>query len=665
MANLSLLSKKKMRIDENPLNGGVICSINEFFVVGILLKYNNLFFWIRNYEMWHIACLILLDENKDVGMNEEKRNFYLKNLTHPDAAVRKEAVLKLGAEREPFLFKILSTYFSDGHPEVRDALYQVFVSVRQRWVAEIVVDVLYSPQISVRSLAMEILKTLGAISIFPLRRLVVSENREMRRIAAELFGDIPDPHSSEILLSMLEDKDEYVLFAVIESLGKLREIHAIPRLMTLAEGYPRLKPAILSALANTFMHWEKVITNTGIPDSDPVQVMSFLVSIQESGLSTAFSPILKILAEDAFGLGEEAIKALAEILKKNPHLTLPHSLLPVLISNKERYRTAFLYETFLTCLSAIPAAESFRLLVKEAGEDKTKVAREKLRFFLKRYPSFLVSEYARLKPEDRLQCLEILGNENVAVYDEALFEIYPGVENPREKEMLLKVISQSTHPRTTPFLIQQLSRQKGEIRAQILKYLAGMGNEELWQIFLQHLEDEDHEVREAALQGLLRYPGKTARYVQTRLERGKPSQIARWLDVAFALPISYAENVLNQWLKKEAEKNIDLLKEHLKASGKVKDFIIAGLVALQYPELEEKFFSRMKIEEKKLLLDAESRKYWGSLEPAARERLRYVLRNIPELGSGLSPEHLPDSFASQSRNKMEVFPAPESEMMSF
>ncbi len=596
-------------------------------------------------------------------MQEGKRNFYLKNLTHPDPQVRREAIQKLGEEQEPFLFKILSTYFSDGHPDVREALYQTFVSVPQRWVAEIVVDVLYSPQVSVRSLAMEILKTLGAISVFPLRRLAVAENREMRRIAAELLGDIPDKHSSEILLNMLDDTDEYVLFAVVESLGKLHEIHAIPKLMELSPRFPRLKPAILNALATTFVYWERTIIQTGMPESDPVQIMSFLLSVQESGISTAFKPILDLLISDSSSFGEEALKALASILKKNPHFVLPQSLLPVLMEQKDRFRSQYLREILLTCISFIPGSESFRFLLTETERDASETTRQVLSDFIKRYPSFVIAEFFRMSEEHRLFSLYVLNSAKITVFDNDLFRIYEESSSQREKEAILELISRSRLPRSVSFLIKQLSKEESSLRARILEHLTEFHDPELWQIFLNYLQDQDHSVREIAMRGLLRFPEKTAEYISSRLNSNIRTQVSPWLDVAFALPIPYAEKILLKWLKRENPERLSLLKEHFKASEKVKEWFVLGQLILRMPELEKKIVPKIKKKPMVYFLDEQTREFWKNLSTEDKKRLREVLRPFWSATLDEQLGNPPIFTGSELGERSETFRVPEGQVM--
>ncbi len=512
---------------------------------------------------------------------------YLKQLNHPDTEVKRRAILQLGESNDPHVLKVLSQQFADGHPAIRLALFQVFTAKKNRQTAEIVTDVLHSSQISVKSLAMEILKELGEEAIFPLKRLTKMNNPELRKIAAELLGDINHPMAANILLDLLNDSDETVLLATIESLGKHREIRTVPRLVEMYEKLEKHRPVILNALGKIFLHWEKFIIQNELLETDPMLTISLVNSIQENGSISTLNLIMHWLCDEKSGITDEVFKALASILEKNPFVLLPHYLLPYVNNVWKHHSDEIPLSAYLKCISHIPSTEVLNILIEFFEKDQTnRLVEEALIQFILRFQPIFFQRYFQLSKKTRKTILSRLIHHRIQIQDIQLLQVYLKVKDDKEKSDLLRLAVISKSPEAKHILLARLSDKVNSHTYETLYLLNHYTDENLWPLFQRYLHHPDRRIRECAMKGVLKFPERTCSFLLEKINQYQNSEEKqlKCLELAVKLPSSLLDHFFQKWFKPPLEPKIDLLKKYISQNKETHSFPIIAKSLASYPE---------------------------------------------------------------------------------
>ncbi len=528
-------------------------------------------------------------------MTEEKRIHLLKSLNQPDVEKKVEAIAKLSGLADPHIFKILSGYFSEPHPAVREALFNAFTREKDRWVAEIVADTLYSPQISVRSLAMEILREIGPESLLPLRRLMKSPKSELRKIAAELIADIAHPQSGVYLIHLLDDPDPQVVECAIKGLGKVHEISAVPLLYEQAQRNLRLQPMILSSLTKIFLHWENRIIQEEYLATDPIAVFDFLNTVQENGNASSLNLVLQWLKNHAREMGDELLKALAAIFRRYPQAVIPTHYFRILQKIQEEYADKISLQDYLICLSHLPSSIALKELLTYFKKDPRSYQIFLYRF-VENFPGIYFAQYPEISREINLQILRYLTWKNVRIQEPALLTLYRKIKNREEQDLLLQLATQNQIPEAKNILLENVSLRN---RSRLEKYLEGLlyyRDASLWNLYLKFLDHSRQEVRNLALKGVLQYPELTVEYIRTRIDRVSESEKLFLFQLGSLLPQKNWISFLQNWVAKVDENKLLLLQTFLRENNN-HEFIpvIAHLLRTHLQEADD-LFARLQAE---------------------------------------------------------------------
>ncbi len=527
-------------------------------------------------------------------MQEGNTVFYLKQLMHSDIGLRNRAILELGKLDDPHIFKILSAHFSDSHPIIRDSLHRIFAHNKTRQIAEIVADTLHSPQISVTSLAMEILRDLGTEAIFPLRRISKSENTTVRTIAARLLGDINDASASSILLEMMTDPVEAVRTAVYESLGKQHEIRALHLMLDIYTRAESQNPALLNAILRIVMHWEKMILSPDLLRGDSAVMLSFVNFIQDTGYDGGLNLLICWLQNPELGIEDEALKAIASILRHNKHVMLPATLFPIIAGVWEQYAGEIPVAAYLTCLSRMPYAGALEVLITEFITSPAKNEVEETVYeFVIRFHSLFLSRFLKLEKKTRLQILKFLLHRKAIIYDSQLIDYFSRLKDKEEKEAMLLLAALSEMPEAKKILLARLSDSGIDSLARTLANLRQFADENLWSVFKKYLVHGDKQIREAAIRGMVKYPAKSLSFLEQELVHFDPDRISILLHLVNYLPPEYAERFFSNWLAKPSNQKLKALREYYVRSGHLDHLLLVTRLLKQDPPAAQLFFSEL------------------------------------------------------------------------
>ncbi len=562
-------------------------------------------------------------------MNEESRIHYLKQLNHPETEVRRQAILKLGQTDDSHIFKILSSHFSDGHPAIREALLRIFSANKSRRVAEIVVDTLHSPQLSVQSLAMEILKSMEQEAILPLRRLTKSGNPEIRKIAIELLGDINHSSAAGILLDLLDESDEEVLLAVIEGLGKQKEIRAVPRLLEYYDINEKHKSTILNALTQIFLYWEKNIVRSEILDDDPILAASFINSVQENGNVSSLNLILQWLKNENLGSREELVKALAAILDKNAYITLPVHLFNDIKLIWQQHFESMPLSSYLICLCRIPSVEALDEILEFYEKNPAdKIIQTFLAEYLSRFFSIYLARLSHIESNLHLKILNLLLERKTPISDKQLLDVQEASDNPEEKRLLMRLAVNSNLPEAKQMLLARLSGNSNAEVAETLKYLLKYREEELWPLYFKYLDHKQPELKAVALQGLLQFPEKTLDYILINLKSTKAKSLSFFFNLVMALPPGLADRFFMKWLADGEEDKVKSLGLYIIKNMKTEYLPLIVKNLREYPEQVNLLLSSISKTIDEFQMADSLNGYWQTLPESLQSETERMFTNF-------------------------------------
>lgn len=489
---------------------------------------------------------------------------YLKQLNHFDTEVRRQAIMELGKTGDAQIYKILVNHFSEGHPAIRETLFQVFTRSGNRQVAEIVADALPSPQISVKSMAMQILDTLEDNALFPLLRLSKSENPELRKIAAELLGKVTDTRANEVLMDMLRDEDEAVLASVISSLGKKKEIAAVPTLLKYFETSHTPRLNVLTALGSIFSYWEKRLGQTWNIRSEPLYMLSFLNRVQKDGNVSALNQVVQLLRSENQDFGDEILKALSAILEENRFVILPANLIREIERVHLLHRETISNEVYFTCLSRIPSTEAWQKLLQNYRTNSGKPEIERaLTGFIEHFPAVFLLQLPALEINTALSILQLLIRERVSLADDHILQLYQKTKNSRLKMSLLRVAAISQSERAKQILLAELGNRKNRQIALMLRCLEYYRDVSLFPLFEKFLDNNDDAVRREAVSCIVQFPEAAEKLVRQKLFDTGEGLSFTLFRILFRLPLKSAAKIFFEWLREPVPEKIDSLSGYL------------------------------------------------------------------------------------------------------
>jgi len=474
---------------------------------------------------WLAERCLIIDRDGKIMKNSEKMELF-QALSDSDIEKRRNAILKLGKLRDPHIFKILASHFFDIPPAIRDALFQVFTSFKERWVAEIVADTLLSNNLSARSLAIDILREIGEEAVWPLKRLLKNSNPVIRKIAAEILGRIPSRRVGEILLAHIDETDESVLFAIIEALGCAKEIKAFPYFVHYYQIYPTLRANILSSALHIIQHWqEQLLTSNGM-EEDELLLMVFLGAIRKSGNMFAFNRCVEVLKKHPNPqVKKESIRTLISLLKRNSYLTLPQSMYEIVESFKKDLAKEGEFENYLIICSRIGSPACFEILL-EAFRDSAWHRMSKLLLvdFINLFPEIFVDSYLKIPEVVRLPLLENLVEQQDLSITSSMDQLLIHALSPKEKLFLTQLLARTQKPQYIQLFVKEIQQSDLSVKDRF-NLTAPLKHENFLSIYMNIFLHQSGEIQKRARDVLNSLGVTIAPFL---LEKLKKKNVSEW-----------------------------------------------------------------------------------------------------------------------------------------
>ncbi|MGD1046732.1 MAG: HEAT repeat domain-containing protein, partial [Bacteroidota bacterium] len=181
-------------------------------------------------------------------MNEETKNLVCLLLTDPDPDIRRRAAEDLAECNDRNVLAVLSIALQDENKGVEDAVSRSFLSIGGVAAARAIVYHIEDENIASRNLAAKLLIKLGEDSVHALVPYLRANNKDVRKLAVDILGEIKSKEPIYYLLPLLKDTDPNVIVAALEALGNIGSNTAIERIVDAYEHYPFARIIAIEAL---------------------------------------------------------------------------------------------------------------------------------------------------------------------------------------------------------------------------------------------------------------------------------------------------------------------------------------------------------------------------------------------------------------------------------
>ncbi|MCU0452441.1 MAG: HEAT repeat domain-containing protein [Bacteroidetes bacterium] len=169
-------------------------------------------------------------------MNDEQRSLFSLVLTAPDPDARRQAAEALAEAGGPHAEMALVAALEDPNKGVRDAAARSLLRIGGPSVARALAPSIASRNIGTRNLASSLLMRLGQVAQAPLLPFVKDPNKDVRKFAIDILGEIMSTEATPWLVEALDDPDPNVVVSSLEAMGKIGDRAAV---QPITEIFPR------------------------------------------------------------------------------------------------------------------------------------------------------------------------------------------------------------------------------------------------------------------------------------------------------------------------------------------------------------------------------------------------------------------------------------------
>jgi HEAT repeat protein len=181
-------------------------------------------------------------------MNKQMNNLICLLLTDPDPDVRRRAAEDLSGCNNRNVLAVLSIALEDENRGVEDAVSRTLLSIGGVATARAIVHHLGDENITSRNLAAKLLIQLRDASVHALVPYLSDGDKDIRKLAVDILGEIKSKEPIYYLLPLLRDQDQNVLVATIEAIGNIGSREAIKQIFNAYEHHSFARIIAIEAL---------------------------------------------------------------------------------------------------------------------------------------------------------------------------------------------------------------------------------------------------------------------------------------------------------------------------------------------------------------------------------------------------------------------------------
>lgn len=418
---------------------------------------------------------VLYNVDRLLSGNKEERIYM--GLYSDDESVRRGAVKEIADKKDKNAVKILIEILTkEKNPGVLEAISSSLVEIGGSDVAVKMIPFLTSEDEYLRNLAYEILTNIGQDSIDMLVGLPGDANKDVKKSAIEILGEIGDVKAVPHLKEVLFDSDVNIVCAAAEAIGKIGDKDAIDALIKKYN------------ISNEYVKYSCIVALGKIGDTKSVD---FLLSALHSKELFVQYGIIEALGR----IGDKkAVKHLIPLLESNDSLIYKAAMNSIGRIDIKSFDTIFKEtdnKSLINCILSSLDDSNVRLkryaLIALASAGVLVVAEDLLKIYLENEElmPFVVQNLIKMGRSDLRLLFSILGNE-----DERARALAATILGDVQNEQAL-------------FMLKELARDNSPIvRCSAVKALGKLLNESNSYILTNLLKDEDNMVRMAAADSL-------------------------------------------------------------------------------------------------------------------------------------------------------------------
>ncbi len=462
-------------------------------------------------------------------MTDEQRTLFSQVLIAPDPDLRRHAAEALADQGGINAEMALVAALEDPNKGVRDAAARSLLRIGGASVARALAPSIASRNIGTRNLASSLLMRLGSVAHAPLLPFVKDPNKDVRKFAVDILGEIGCTEATPWLTGALDDPDPNVVVSSLEALGKIGDRSSV---QPITEIFPRCVYAhtqIVETLgrlggpkASVFLT-ELARTDNEHRFLDDVTWYALAEALASCGEITALEPLQQRIGRTAGTLRRMVLHAIVQISERC-HADVPFDVY------EADLRTALAEDPLPVRLSAARALQDVHgeavtaVLVRALGHDddldlqlfmqlsrrprvfqaltsvlnESVVGRREIVLLLGKLAREIMDGYAEGRVADvSAEDLERASAAVEAVWGEADQEV---------RFFLLETMFRLDGDRAVGFLMSQLAGADPWFKVHVLELLFDVEDQRVLHIALACLQDEEETVRMTA-QGALEARG--------------------------------------------------------------------------------------------------------------------------------------------------------------
>ncbi len=179
----------------------------------------------------------------------EELDELLKQLESEDSTDRHEATWKLGGLEDAKAVETLVGLLKDPSPLIKDEAVNSLARIANEEVVKAVVPLLYSHEVYIRNISLEILSRLGEVCLPELSARLGEEDEDVLKFVIDIIGLIGNHEPVPKVIPLLKHKNPNIRAAVAVAFGKMYATEAIePLLEALNDDDEWVKFSVLEAL---------------------------------------------------------------------------------------------------------------------------------------------------------------------------------------------------------------------------------------------------------------------------------------------------------------------------------------------------------------------------------------------------------------------------------
>jgi HEAT repeat protein len=444
-------------------------------------------------------------------------DIFLKKFRSEDPSERREAVEGLRGGPENMAIPFLVTALMDQNPGVQQAAIDILIEINTPDVVSSVIPLLRDElSAPLRNMAVEILSRTGARDVESIGRLLREENSDVRRFAADILGAIGDNRSVTALVGALKDENPNVRSSAANSLGMMGGRAAVDPLIEAldTEKEEWVLFSLIEALGK--IGDKRVIAHLThfLEDESETLKIAALEALKRFNVPVVAATLLRLLEQTNDMIRGEVLKILVDMLgvcsgcfpRKSMIENLSGHLLTALVDEDEDVRFSAvkglgIVKERRAVKGLISILKTLEPLGPEA-EEKASLIHDSLREISDE--DGLINAVIYHKEETPVPVLELLGDLKSKKGVEHLINIFADADRER-KRAIVASLGKIGDADSVDFLIECLESESGYVRSEAANAVAKIGARRAIPCLFMRLERERYEdVRDALLSAIVR-----------------------------------------------------------------------------------------------------------------------------------------------------------------